>query len=66
MSLKSRPGTWEYPLATSLALYLSGSTSVAGLILNTHLQEMIDLAKSKDKQFDPMVWIINVTKNVFI
>jgi hypothetical protein len=26
------------------------------------LQAMINLARSKDKQFDPMVWMINVSK----
>ena len=27
-----------------------------------NLQTMIDLARSKDKQFEPMVWIVNVSR----
>ena len=32
------------------------------LVNQDNLQTMIDLARSKDKQFEPMVWMVNVTK----
>ena len=32
------------------------------LMKRDNLQAMIDLARSKDKQFDPMVWMINISK----
>ena len=33
------------------------------LMNNDSLQAMINLARSKDKQFDPMVWMISISKN---
>ena len=36
------------------------------LMNRDNLQAMIDLARSKDKQLDPMVWMINISKNTDI
>ena len=37
------------------------------LLMNCEtLQETIDLARSKDKQFDPMVWMVHTSKNTAV
>ena len=36
------------------------------LVNQDNLQTMIDLARSKDKQYDPMVWMVNVSRKTII